>query len=278
MLFPYHDENPTERTPWLTILLIALNVWVHIQLVRLPEDVRELRYYEYGFVPLRLVQVFEGKPVAVDARFVPDLLKEESKQPTVRRTGRSWWERRSTREVVILEPDPPLKVFRSMITSMFLHGSWLHLIGNMWFFWIFGNNVEDRLGAARFLLFYLLGGLIAVIFHYAAAPTSPIPVIGASGAVSAVLGGYLTTWPNARIRCLAYVVLFLTTISLPAWFFISLWFLAQITGVLSAAGAEAGGIAWWAHIGGFLAGIFLMLLMGGRSQPARDLEWSKADF
>ncbi len=132
----------------------------------------------------------------------------------------------------------------------------------MWFFWIFGNNVEDRLGPVRFLTFYLTGGILATLFHYAAYPLSPIPVVGASGAISAVMGAYLITWPGAMIRCLVLIVFWLTVVSLPAWFFITLWFLGQILGVLGPdSGQLGGGVAWWAHIGGFISGIGLMYLL-----------------
>jgi membrane associated rhomboid family serine protease len=263
MLLPYHDENPTERFPWLTILLIATNVWVFIRMIQLPEREMEYRYFRYGFVPLRLTQLYTGRAVKIEERYLPAVLRDSLERQD--RPGFWFWRslpRSPQPREVILEPEPASQVLRSLITCMFLHGSWLHLIGNMWFFWIFGNNVEDRLGPVRFLTFYLTGGILATLFHYAAYPLSPIPVVGASGAISAVMGAYLITWPGAMIRCLVLIVFWLTVVSLPAWFFITLWFLGQILGVLGPdSGQLGGGVAWWAHIGGFISGIGLMYLL-----------------
>lgn len=268
MLFPYHDDNPTERFPWLTILLIVINVYIHLRISVLPERVQEARYFEYGFVPVRLTQLFTGRPVVVDARYLPEAIREQYE--VVRRRPRVlpfFIAADDAASEAILPPAPAPVVLRSLVTSMFLHGSWLHLIGNMWFFWLFGNNVEDRLGWLRFILFYLLGGLCASLLHYVAYPTSPITTIGASGAISAVMGAYVVTWPHARVRCLAVIPpFFLTNLAMPAAVFIAIWFIGQIFGLLGSGGGEAGGVAWWAHIGGFLMGILLMLLMNG-SEP-----------
>src|SRR5438876_2895677 len=149
-------------------------------------------------------------------------------------------------------------------TSMFLHGGWLHLIGNMWFFWIFGDNIEDTLGHFRFALFYLLCGLAAGLTHYYLSPLSPVPTIGASGAIAGVLGGYLVRFPTARVVTLVPLGIFLQMMELPAWLMLGLWFLAQAVGGFLTLGATGGGVAWWAHVGGFLAGIVLVRVLEPR--------------
>jgi membrane associated rhomboid family serine protease len=145
----------------------------------------------------------------------------------------------------------------ALLTSMFLHGSWMHLIGNMWFLWIFGNNIEDSMGHLRFLAFYLLAGLAAAGAHILSAPGSWIPTVGASGAISAVMGAYLLLYPRVRIQTLFILVVVVRVFRVPAWVILGQWIVIQ---VLSGAGTPAGeaGIAFWAHIGGFVAGLLLV--------------------
>ena len=161
---------------------------------------------------------------------------------------------------------------QSGLLSMFLHGGWMHLLGNMLFLWIFGDNVEDRLGHGRFLAFYVLCGYAATFAHFWANPGSPVPAVGASGAISGVLGAYLFLHPQARIDTLVFLGFFARIIPVPAWVFLPLWFLMQFfSGIASLRVAEAaGGVAWFAHIGGFIAGPILLFLLGGgrRSRPA----------
>ncbi|MBM4370199.1 MAG: rhomboid family intramembrane serine protease [Deltaproteobacteria bacterium] len=155
-------------------------------------------------------------------------------------------------------------------SSMFLHGGWLHLIGNMWFLWIFGDNVEDRLGPAKYLVFYLAGGLCAGMGQLAVDPLSVIPMVGASGAIAAVLAGYVILYPTARIVTLVPLLIFFFFAEIPAFVFIGVWFLLQyLSGSAALAGSSAGdGVAWWAHIGGFVAGVPLVLaLKGPRAEP-----------
>ena len=151
-------------------------------------------------------------------------------------------------------------------TSMFLHGGWLHLIMNMWFLWIFGDNVEDALGKIRYLLFYTLCGLAAALTQFAIQPGSTLPVLGASGAIAGVLGAYAVLFPGARVVTLVPVFFFLQVMELPALLILGYWFVLQIlSGSLEGLGpASGGGVAWWAHIGGFLTGIVLVLLMRPR--------------
>ncbi len=160
--------------------------------------------------------------------------------------------------------EPVLLPAATLLTSTFLHGGWLHLIGNMWYLWIFGDNIEDRLGHARFLLFYLAGGIAAGFIHYLSAASSAVPTVGASGAIAAVLGAYLVAFPRARVLTLVPIFIFLQFIWLPAVLVLGLWFVFQFFSGALSLGASGGGIAWWAHIGGFVFGMVVMKLFGGR--------------
>ena len=150
-------------------------------------------------------------------------------------------------------------VLPPFFTSMFLHGGWLHLAGNMWFLWIFGDNVEDKLGSFRFVFFYLFCGLAAGFTHFILDPSSSIPTIGASGAIAGVLGGYVVLFPGARVLTLVPLGFFLRVMEIPAVVMIGLWFLIQLASGLLTQGMEQGGVAWWAHVGGFVAGLLLVL-------------------
>jgi membrane associated rhomboid family serine protease len=168
--------------------------------------------------------------------------------------------------------------FPSLLTSMFLHGGWLHLIGNMWFLWIYGDNVEDILGGVRYLAFYLLCGVAAGLTHVLTNAASPVPTIGASGAVAGVMGAYLVKFPHSRIVTLIPVFFLLTTVEIPAVLILAYWFLIQIVSGMAAAGQMAsaqGGVAWFAHVGGFVAGMVLISLMRTRERyrRRRDLRW-----
>ena len=145
---------------------------------------------------------------------------------------------------------------------MFLHGGWLHLIGNMWFLWIFGNNVEDSMGRARFLAFYILCGLLAAAAQVIVNPSSPIPMVGASGAISGVMGAYLILYPKVRVHLLVFLGFFITTVSVPAYFMLIYWALLQALGSVPLMSGEGGGggVAFMAHLGGFIAGAVLIKL------------------
>jgi membrane associated rhomboid family serine protease len=158
-------------------------------------------------------------------------------------------------------PSPLIQVAAPFLTSMFLHGGFLHLIGNMWYLWIFGDNVEDRLGHGRYAVFYLACGVVAGAVHTALNIGSLIPTLGASGAVAGVLGAYAVSYPSARISTLVPIFIFIQIIELPALVVLGLWFVMQFFGAI---GPGSGGIAWGAHIGGFLAGIVLLYAMLGR--------------
>ena len=158
----------------------------------------------------------------------------------------------------------------TLVTCMFLHGGWLHFIGNMWTLYIFGDNVEDRMGPARFLVFYLLCGIGASLVHYWADPTSQLPTIGASGAIAGLLGAYFVMFPAAQVITLVPVLFLPLFFKLPAYVFLGVWFLSQVvSGTLSIAGGQQlGGVAWWAHVGGFVAGIFLRPLF---AKPQKEI-------
>jgi membrane associated rhomboid family serine protease len=152
--------------------------------------------------------------------------------------------------------------FGPMFSSMFLHGGWFHLIGNMWTLWIFGDNVEDRLGKIRFFLYYVASGLAAVYIHYLTEQTSGLPVIGASGAIAGIMGGYFVLFPHSRILTLIPIFIFVQIVTIPAVWFLALWFLGQLlSGIVTSSVQMHGGVAWWAHVGGFAAGALLIFLL-----------------
>jgi len=152
---------------------------------------------------------------------------------------------------------------------MFLHGGWLHLIGNMWYLWIFGDNVEDRMGAPGYLVFYLGGGAVAAVFHSMLMPGSPVPTVGASGAIAAVLGAYAQAFPRARVLTLVPIFVFFQVIAIPALVLLGVWFVIQfISGTLSL-GSSSGGVAWWAHIAGFVYGFVVMGILSRRRRRRR---------
>jgi len=168
--------------------------------------------------------------------------------------------------------------YASLVTSMFLHGGWMHLIGNMWFLWIYGDNVEDVLGHFKYLLFYLLAGLAAALLQVWTNGGSRVPMVGASGAIAGVMGAYLIKFPHSRILTLLPVIVFFTTVEIPAVFILLYWFAIQFfsgVGSIGYSNMSQGGVAWFAHIGGFVAGIVLVLLMGTRDpyRRRRDLNW-----
>ncbi len=233
MLLPLKDRNPTERTPVVTIALIAINVVIFLYELMLG---RELNGFiaSYGVIPYELTHF-------------TDLVGRVQGSP-------------------IIHADGPPFIPLTLITSMFLHGGFMHLIGNMLYLWIFGNNIEDILGPLKFLFFYIVCGLAASIGHIALHPNALIPTIGASGAVAGVLGAYLLAYPRARVLTLVFVVIFVQLIELPAALVLVFWFVIQFfQGFASIASGATGGVAWFAHIGGFIAGLLLIKMMA----PAR---------
>ena len=151
------------------------------------------------------------------------------------------------------------------ITSMFMHGGWMHILGNMWFLWIFGGNVEDAMGSTRFVIFYVLCGLAAAAFQVAADPASTIPMVGASGAIGGVMGAYILLYPRVHVHMLIILVIYVTTIAVPAYLMLGYWFLVQVLSGVANYGAGGGGVAFWAHVGGFVAGGSLIFLFRNKA-------------
>ena len=230
-MFPYRDENQTQRTPFITIAIIAVNVlaWLLIQrggsVLGLASSV-----CNFGLIPGELT----GTLAAGTAFPMGDGL--------------------------VCLTDPGRQVSH-LLTSMFLHGSWMHLLGNMWFLWIFGNNIEDSMTRPRFVVFYLFCGLAAALAQVATNAASNVPMVGASGAISGVMGAYLILYPTVRVYALLPLGFLLTTVALPAWAMLLYWaFIQFASGLVSLAGSRTGGVAFWAHMGGFAVGIVLVKL------------------
>ena len=238
-MFPYHDENEALRTPFITYLFIAANVaaWVLLQgagsTVPLARAVCEL-----GLIPGELTGLARpGTPFPMG-------------------------------EGLVCLTDPGRQVF-NVISSMFLHGGWMHLLGNMWFLWLFGNNIEDSMGHTRFLVFYLVCGVAAAMAQVVTSPASVIPMVGASGAISGVMGGYLVLYPRVRVFAMVPIGIIPVSVALPAWTMLLYWFVLQFFGgLVGLLGEEGGGVAFWAHAGGFLAGAVLVKLFA-RSEDVR---------
>jgi len=173
---------------------------------------------------------------------------------------------------------PARLYYDTLLTSMFLHGGWMHLIGNMWFLWIYGDNVEDILGRWRYLLFYLLCGIAAALVHVFFNAGSKIPTIGASGAIAGVMGAYMAKFPHSRVLTLVFLFIFITTVEIPATIILAYWLLLQVfsgVGEVAQSQLSKGGVAWWAHVGGFAAGYLLIHVMKTQERYThrRDLHW-----
>jgi membrane associated rhomboid family serine protease len=253
MLFPLYDLNPHRRFPWFTLLLIAINVAVTAWSSTLSEREQTELTIRHGFTPARLTHVGQGQAILLPVMGI-DPATREPKQ-----IGQM--------PVSTLPSD----VYPTFVTTMFMHGGWLHLLSNMWMLWIFGNNIEDRLGHVMFLAFYAVGGLLATCCFWISDPNGTLPVVGASGAVAAVLGGYAVTWPSAKVRTLIFFI-FIAIVDLPALAVLGVWFVLQLfSGLAGLAGVVLEPVAFWAHIGGFVAGMLLMPLLSiGASPPGTD--------
>jgi membrane associated rhomboid family serine protease len=168
--------------------------------------------------------------------------------------------------------DQPVTFGVTMFTSMFLHAGWFHFLSNMWVLYIFGDNIEDRMGPGAYMIFYLLGGVAAALLQTYVFPGSTIPMLGASGAIAGVLGAYLFMFPGARVSTLVPIFLFISIVEVPAVIFLGFWFISQLFSGLASIGVQGGGVAWWAHIGGFLVGLVLNPFFRRRSPP-RSIEF-----
>jgi len=240
-MFPYRDENITQRPPYVTFALIVLNIlaWLFLQ--------------------------GAGAPLAL-ARSICDLGLISGELTGALQPGTRF----PMGDGLVCLTDPGLQLSH-LFTSMFLHGSWLHLLGNMWFLWLFGNNVEDAMSRARFIVFYLLCGIAAALSQVLTSPTSAVPMVGASGAISGVMGAYLILYPRVRVFVMVPLGFLLTSVALPAWTMLLYWIGIQVVSGLLASGGEGemgGGVAFWAHVGGFVAGIVFVKLFTQRDLVA----------
>jgi membrane associated rhomboid family serine protease len=236
-VIPYHDENKTQRTAYVTLAIIVFNVaaWILVQgggaQLPLAASVCNL-----GLIPGELTgQLPPGSRFAMG-------------------------------DGLVCVTDPGAQPF-NVLTSMFLHGSWLHLLGNMWFLWLFGNNIEDSMTRPRFVVFYLLCGLAAALLQVMIEPDSIVPMVGASGAISGVMGAYLVLYPRVRVFTLVPLGFFITSLALPAWVMLLYWGVLQLLGGFTRVVADqGGGVAFWAHVGGFVAGVALVKLFARRDR------------
>jgi membrane associated rhomboid family serine protease len=250
-VIPLKDYNPTRRFPYITVLLIAANVLVFLFVQRpLSSDPnKEAEFtYRYAAIPCEVV---EGRPLS-DTEIIDTL--EGGDDEACLRT-----EPLDDEDGVF----PNKQVWLAMLYSMFLHGGWLHIAGNMLYLWIFGNNLEDRMRPVPYLLFYLASGFAAAAAHVAVQPGSTIPVVGASGAVAGVMGAYLVLFPSVRIRSLIILIFLVFIRDIPAKWLLGFWFVLQFF-----TSPEAG-VAWVAHVGGFLFGAAVAFFLRERLRPPR---------
>jgi membrane associated rhomboid family serine protease len=251
-MIPLSDENPTIRTPVMTYALLAGigATWVFAQGAGLDPNVLAASVCNYGMVPGEVTkQAALGVAVPIG--------------PNMACVIDDW-------SINVLTP----------LTSMFLHGGWMHLLGNCLFFWVFGNNVEDGMGRARFLIFYLVCGLAAAAAHILLDPASPVPTVGASGAISGILGAYLILYPKVHVRMLFFFLIFFRVFRVRAWIVLLWWFGWQLVSglpqLMSVDRKVSGGVAVWAHIGGFIAGVVLVKLFENRDLVRRRVAMGDA--
>lgn len=243
MFFPYRDDNPRILIPYVTYVFMTVNVLIFLYQTFLLDPINESFFtLKFGMIPA----YFWG----ADPRYVLEVNRELISQ---------YYPGLSVR-LGDLQLLPPIL---TLFTSPFLHGGWMHIIGNMLFLYVFADNIEGALGHVRFAIFYLVSALAAGMLHLVVESGSMVPVIGASGAISGVLGGYILRYPRARIHVLVFIIIFFTTIRLPAWIVLGYWFFIQsISGLASLQIQMSGGVAWFEHIGGFLAGFSYMAIFG----------------
>jgi membrane associated rhomboid family serine protease len=231
-VLPLRDRNPTTRTPVVTIALIVINVMVFLLVQRAgtlgASDDSQLTY-EHAAIPCEVTQ---GHPLT-EREIINDTCTDRGNSP---------------------ELFPDKSILASVVVSMFLHAGWLHLGGNMLFLWVFGNNVEDKLGWFFYLVLYLVGGAIALLAQVVSDPNSTVPVIGASGAIATVMGAYLVWFPRARVLTI-FLIFFFLPFEVPAWIVLGVWFFMQFF-----TSAESG-VAWMAHVGGFVFGAIVAALL-----------------
>ena len=247
-MIPLRDDNPTGRRAVVTLVLMALNIGIYFLVQPDVDDPSSASFtYEYAAIPCEVVT---NEPLS------PEEFPTEVDQS-------------SCNEVPESEPlFPDKSVWLAVIFSMFFHGSFMHLAGNMLFLWVFGNNIEDHLGVVKYVAFYVIGGIVATLAHVFVQPDSTIPLVGASGAVAAVMGAYLVWFPNVRVHTLFFFFLIMFRDISAKWLLL-IWFATQFLDFFN----PNSGVAWMAHVGGFVFGILVGLLVRA-SRPARELAWT----
>jgi len=229
-MIPLRDSNPSGTRPVVTIVIIAVNVLAFLYEVALGSHLDRFILH-YGLLP--------------------GLVTGEYRIPGFGLTEIAW----------------------RFLTTMFLHAGWIHVVGNMWYLWIFGDNIEDRLGHVGFLLFYLAGGVAASFFHVFTNPDSLVPTVGASGAIASVLGAYLVCFPRARVTTFVPIFFLPMFFDFPAVFVLGFWFIVQLFSGAASLGVPtqvSGGVAWWAHIGGFVTGMVLIRILPARKRRTQS--------
>jgi membrane associated rhomboid family serine protease len=226
-MFPIRDENPQLKVPFVTFVIIALNAsaWIFFQGLG-SEPALTWSVCRLGLIPGDLLRT-------------TDVLRVSRELPC---------------------PVDGQGAWLTILSSMFMHGSWLHIVGNMWFLWIFGGNVEDSMGHMRFAIFYVLCGAAASAAQIVANTASAVPMVGASGAIGGVMGAYIILYPRVHVHMLFILGFYITTFAVPAVFMLGYWIIVQVLGGMMSVGASGGGVAFWAHVGGFAAGTVLILL------------------
>ncbi|QDT63461.1 rhomboid family intramembrane serine protease [Calycomorphotria hydatis] len=241
-MFPLRDNIPASSTPFVnyTIIGICSVLWL-LQLSEKDQLIDQL-----AMIPARVL----NSNAVVELPVKQEIIVDRNGRPVRAADGRV------KVQIITRKADPPLVPgWATMLTCVFLHGSWLHIIGNMWFLWVFGDNVEDRLGHVGYVIFYLGCGVAASLSHYLTAMNSMIPTVGASGAIAGVMGAYLLFYPKARVLTLVPIFFIIQIIVIPAPIFLGIWFVLQLySGTAAITAAETTGVAWWAHIGGFAVG------------------------
>ena len=234
-MVPIRDDNPISSTPFVVYALLVLNVVVFLHEITLSELALQQFFNTWAIVPAELTASFRGE--------IPGAERE-------------WF---------------------TLISSQFLHGGWFHVGGNMLYLWVFGNNIEDQLGSAKFLLFYLVCGALAGLAHWFFEPTSIVPTLGASGAIAGIMGAYIIRFPRAKIVTLIPLFVLFTTFRIPAIFFLGWWFVQQAFYSAMSLGADAdmgmGGVAYWAHAGGFVFGAILGPILGLFAKGPDQYRW-----
>lgn len=240
-MIPLRDSIPSRITPVVNYVIIAICSIAFVAQLAAGKDSGRM-VERFGMIPARLSH--------------PDVLPIIQQQVRVQDpSGRV--------QVAIIERDAEpagVPIWMTLVTCMFLHGGWMHFLGNIWFLYVFGDNVEDRLGHVGFALLYLGTGVLAGLSHFVSGPESPIPTIGASGAIAGVMGAYAWFYPHARVQAVLPLLIFIQVFVLPAPLFLGIWFAIQTFSGLSSAGTA--GVAWWAHIGGFVAGAAVAIVVG----------------